>query len=227
VTPTGAARRPAPRLRDLPAPRENPSVIGPLFRWVFQWPYRVALAGLYRLGFRPWQLTALSLVANIIIGWLLLSGRRLVPGLLLLVAGLLDVFDGGVARLRGEESKKGALLDSTVDRVCDGIVFGAVFLAEAAIHGNELTAALALVAMVASLLTSHVRAEGEAAGLKITEGSVQRLERYVAMILGLTIPGALLPALALLAALGLVTTLQRLVWAWRALGHRRSKNRVA
>jgi CDP-diacylglycerol--glycerol-3-phosphate 3-phosphatidyltransferase len=227
VTPTGAARRPAPRLRDLPAPRENPSVIGPLFRWVFQWPYRVALAGLYRLGFRPWQLTALSLVANLIIGWLLLSGRRLVPGLLLLVAGLLDVFDGGVARLRGEESKKGALLDSTVDRVCDGIVFGAVFLAEAAIHGNELTAALALVAMVASLLTSHVRAEGEAAGLKITEGSVQRLERYVAMILGLTIPGALLPALALLAALGLVTTLQRLVWAWRALGHRRSKNRVA
>jgi CDP-diacylglycerol---glycerol-3-phosphate 3-phosphatidyltransferase len=223
VTPTGAARRPAPRLRDLPAPRENPSVIGPLFRWVFQWPYRVALAGLYRLGFRPWQLTALSLVANIIIGWLLLSGRRLVPGLLLLVAGLLDVFDGGVARLRGEESKKGALLDSTVDRVCDGIVFGAVFLAEAAIHGNELTAALALVAMVASLLTSHVRAEGEAAGLKITEGSVQRLERYVAMILGLTIPGALLPALALLAALGLVTTLQRLVWAWRALGHRRSR----
>jgi CDP-diacylglycerol--glycerol-3-phosphate 3-phosphatidyltransferase len=227
VTPTGAARRPAPRLRDLPAPRENPSVIGPLFRWVFQWPYRVALAGLYRLGFRPWQLTALSLVANIIIGWLLLSGRRLVPGLLLLVAGLLDVFDGGVARLRGEESKKGALLDSTVDRVCDGIVFGAVFLAEAAIHRNELTAALALVAMVASLLTSHVRAEGEAAGLKITEGSVQRLERYVAMILGLTIPGALLPALALLAALGLVTTVQRLVWAWRALGDRRSRNRVA
>jgi CDP-diacylglycerol---glycerol-3-phosphate 3-phosphatidyltransferase len=227
VTPTGAARRPAPRLRDLPAPRENPSVIGPLFRWIFQWPYRVALAGLYRLGFRPWQLTALSLVANIVIGWLLLSGRRLVPGLLLLVAGLLDVFDGGVARLRGEESKKGALLDSTVDRVCDGIVFGAVFLAEAAIHRNELTAALALVAMVASLLTSHVRAEGEAAGLKITEGSVQRLERYVAMILGLTIPGALLPALALLAALGLVTTVQRLVWAWRALGDRRNSNRVA
>ncbi|HZA60165.1 MAG TPA: CDP-alcohol phosphatidyltransferase family protein [Actinomycetota bacterium] len=227
MTPTGAARRPAPRLRDLPAPRENPSVIGPLFRWVFQWPYRVALAGLYRLGFRPWQLTALSLVANVIIGWLLLSGRRLVPGLLLLVAGLLDVFDGGVARLRGEESKKGALLDSTVDRVCDGIVFGAVFLAEATIHRNELTAALALVAMVASLLTSHVRAEGEAAGLKITEGSVQRLERYVAMIIGLTIPGALLPALALLAALGLVTTFQRLVWAWRALGDRRSRNRVA
>jgi CDP-diacylglycerol--glycerol-3-phosphate 3-phosphatidyltransferase len=192
-------------------------VIGPLFRWVFQWPYRAALAGLYRIGFRGWHLTVLSLVANVVVGWLLLTGRRLVPGLLLLVAGLLDVLDGGVARLRGEESRKGALLDSTVDRLCDGIVFGAIFLAEATIHENELAAALALVAMVVSLLVSHVRAEGEAAGLRIDEGSVQRLERYVAMILGLTIPGALLPALILLAGLGLVTLSQRLLTAWRSL----------
>jgi CDP-diacylglycerol--glycerol-3-phosphate 3-phosphatidyltransferase len=192
-------------------------VIGPLFRWVFQWPYRAALAGLYRVGFRGWHLTVLSLVANLVVGWLLLTGRRLLPGLLLLLAGMLDIFDGGVARLRGEESRKGALLDSTVDRVCDGIVFGAIFLAEATIHENELTAALALVAMIVSLLVSHVRAEGEAAGLRISEGSVQRLERYVAMVLGLTIPGALLPALTLLAALGLVTLIQRLFTAWRSL----------
>jgi CDP-diacylglycerol---glycerol-3-phosphate 3-phosphatidyltransferase len=195
-------------------------VSGPLFRWVFKWPYRAALAGLYRAGFRAWQLTFLSLAANGIVGWLLLTGRRLVPGLLLILAGLLDVFDGGVARLRGEESRKGALLDATVDRLCDGIVFGAIFLAEATVHENELTAGLALTAMIVSLLVSHVRAEGEAAGLRMTEGSVQRLERYGAMILGLTVPGALLPALALLALLGVVTTLQRLVWAWRGLPSR-------
>ncbi|HEX2026277.1 MAG TPA: CDP-alcohol phosphatidyltransferase family protein, partial [Actinomycetota bacterium] len=190
---------------------------GPLFRWVFQWPYRAALAGLYRVGLRAWQLTLLSLITNVIVGWLLLTGRRLVPGLLLLLAGMLDVFDGGVARLRGDESRKGALLDATIDRVSDGIVFGAIFLAEATVHRNELTAGLALAAMIVSLLVSHVRAEGEAAGLEMSEGSVQRLERYVTMVLGLTIPGALLPALVLLAALGLVTTLQRVVWAWRGL----------
>lgn len=198
-------------------------MIGPLFRWVFQWPYRAALAGLYRLGFRAWQLTILSLLVNLVIGWLLLTGRRLVPGLLMLVAGMLDVFDGGVARLRGEESRKGALLDSTIDRVSDGIVFGAIFLAEATVHGNELTARLALGGMVVSLLVSHVRAEGEAAGLEISEGSVQRLERYVALILGLTIPGALLPALFLLAALGLVTLIQRLISAWRGLPRTESR----
>src|SRR5438128_12690262 len=85
------------RVRDMPAPRRSPSIIGPLFRTVFAWPYRIALAGLYRAGFRAWQLTALSLVANSIIGALLVTGRRFLPGILLLVAGLLDIFDGGLA----------------------------------------------------------------------------------------------------------------------------------
>ena len=210
-------RRSAPRVRDLPAPRENPSAIGPLFRWLFQWPYRVALAGLYRAGFKPWQLTALSLLMSLVCGALLLTGRRLLPGLLLLPAGLFDVFDGGVARLRGEESRKGALLDAVIDRVSDGVVFGSLYIAEATVHRDRLTAGLALAAMVISLLVSHLRAEGEAAGVKMNEGSVQRLERYVGLVIGLSVPGALLPVLVGLTGLGLVTTVQRVTTAWRAL----------
>jgi len=204
-------------MRDLPAPRENPSVTGPLFRWLFQWPYRFALGGLYRAGFKGWQLTALSLLANVGVGALLLTGRRLVPGFLLLGAGLLDVFDGGVARLRGEASHKGALLDAACDRASDGIVFGSIFLAELTVHDEPFTAAMALAAMVVSLLVSHLRAEAEAAGLELTEGTVQRLERYVGLILGLTIPGALLPVLIALSAFGVVTTVQRLLTAGRGL----------
>lgn len=204
-------------MRDLPAPRENPSVTGPLFRWLFQWPYRFALGGLYRAGLKGWQLTALSLLANIGVGALLLTGRRLVPGFLLLGAGLLDVFDGGVARLRGEASRKGALLDAAVDRASDGIVFGSIFLAELTVHDEPFTAAMALAAMVVSLLVSHLRAEAEAAGLQLTEGTVQRLERYVGLVLGLTIPGALLPVLIALSAFGVVTTVQRLLTVGRGL----------
>lgn len=217
MTRTRGSAAPAPRIRDLPPPREQPSAAGPLLRWLFQWPYRWALAGLYRAGFRAWHLTVLSLVANAVIAGLLLTGRRLLPGLLLLAAGLFDVFDGGVARLRGEASRKGALLDSVVDRASDGIVFAGVFLAEATVHHEPLTAAMALSSMVISLLVSHVRAEGEAAGIQMTEGSVQRLERYVALVIGLTVPGALLPALVFLTALGVVTTLQRVSTAWRRL----------
>jgi hypothetical protein len=64
------------------------------------------------------------------------------------------------------------------------------------------------------LSVSHIRAEAEAAGVSLSEGFFQRLERYIAMIIGLLIPGALLPALAILTVLGGVTVLQR---AWMAL----------
>jgi hypothetical protein len=68
--------------------------------------------------------------------------------------------------------------------------------------------------MVIALSVSHIRAEAEAAGVSLSEGFFQRLERYIAMILGLAIPGALLPALAILTTLGGVTVLQR---GWAAL----------
>jgi CDP-diacylglycerol--glycerol-3-phosphate 3-phosphatidyltransferase len=204
-------------MRDLPKPRENPSVLGASFAWIFQWPYRFALWGLFRAGFRPYQLSLLSLLGNAACAALLLSGRRLVPGFVLLAAGLFDIFDGGVARLRGEDSRKGALLDSVIDRTSDIIVFGCLVYAEFAVHGEIVTAGMALAAMVVSLLVSHVRAEGEAAGLEMTEGSVQRLERYVALMFGLTAPGMLLPVLVALAAAGLLTTFQRAAAGWKGL----------
>lgn len=204
-------------MRDLPAPRRTESAIGPLFRSLFKWPYRLGLAGLYRAGFRPWQLTALSLLANAAIGWLLVTGRFLVAGLLLIVAGLLDIFDGGLARLRGEASRAGAFLDSVVDRVSDLILFGSLFWALAG-QGHRLAAAFALASLIVSLLVSHIRAEGEAMGLSLSEGVTQRLERYVMLMTGLMFPGALLPVLVILTVLGGLTILQRGTSAWRQLG---------
>ncbi|HEX2031762.1 MAG TPA: CDP-alcohol phosphatidyltransferase family protein [Actinomycetota bacterium] len=215
--PTAPDGRPTPRMRDLPPPRENPSIIGPLFRWIFQWPYRFALFVLHRAGFRPYQLTLLSLAGNAVVGYLLLTGRRFLPGILLLPAGLFDIFDGGVARLRGEETRKGALLDAVIDRASDIVVFGCLFFAEFVVHRQVATAGMALAAMIASLLVSDVRAEGEAAGLDMSEGSVQRLERYVGLTFGLTAPGMLLPVLAALTVAGLFTTAQRVVTGWRGL----------
>jgi CDP-diacylglycerol--glycerol-3-phosphate 3-phosphatidyltransferase len=173
----------------------------------------VVLAGLYRAGFRPWHLTLLALLTNVLVGVLLLRGDRLVPGLLLIPAGLLDVFDGAVARLRGEDSRLGAFLDSVLDRVSDLILFGCLYWSLAG-QDDVLEAALALATMVIALSVSHIRAEAEAAGVSLSEGFFQRLERYVAMIIGLCVPGALLPALAVLVVLGGVTVLQR---GWTAL----------
>ena len=64
---------------------------------VFAWPYRAILAFLIWTGVRPWQLTMLSLLLNVLTGWQILEGNWLVAGFLLLFAGLCDVFDGSVA----------------------------------------------------------------------------------------------------------------------------------
>jgi phosphatidylglycerophosphate synthase len=197
----------------MPAPRRNESAAGGAMQRIFAWPYRAILAFLIWTGIWPWQLTLLSLALNVLCGWQIVEGNWLVAGFLLLGAGLADVFDGSVARHRGIAGRSGAFLDSVLDRVSDMILFSSLFwvLAE---RGETLQAVLALLGLVLSLSVSHIRAEAEAVGVSLTEGFFQRLERYVALILGLLIPHALLPALAILAALGGVTVLQR---GWSAL----------
>ncbi|HEX9122066.1 MAG TPA: CDP-alcohol phosphatidyltransferase family protein [Actinomycetota bacterium] len=206
--PKDRPERPAAKVRDMPAPRKTRGIVGPAMRFIFSWPYRLALAGLYRSGVRPWQLTVASLATNVVVGWLLLTDRRFLPGALLVPAGLFDIFDGGVARLRGEERRSGAFLDSVFDRISDMVLFGCLYWSLAG-QGRGLEAGLALATLVIALLVSHIRAEAESAGVSLTEGFFQRLERYLAMMIGLIVPGALLPALAVLVALGGVTVLQR------------------
>ena len=200
-------------VRDLPAPRQVKGVIAPFFRVIFAWPYRAVLLGLYRAGIKPWQLTLASFLNNVVVGWLLLKDERFLPGILLLPAGLLDIFDGGVARLRHEDSRAGAFLDSVTDRLSDAIVLGCLFWSLSG-QNLELQAALCMSALVISLLVSQIRAEGEALELTMSEGVMQRLERYVVLMIGLTAPGALLPVLAILTGLGAVTVLQR---GWSAV----------
>jgi len=201
----------SPRIRDMPAPRLAEGVAARPMRWAFTWPYRVVLAGVYKAGFRPWHLTLLGLVTNVWVGASLLRGEFLLAGLLLIPAGLFDILDGAVARLRGEDSRWGAFLDSVLDRVADVILFGCLYWALAG-QDLQMEAALSLLTLVIALCVSHVRAEAEAAGAELTEGYFQRLERYIAMMIGLPIPGALLPMLVVLTALGALTLAQR-VWS--------------
>ena len=104
-------------------------------------------------------------------------------------------------------------MDSVLDRVADMVLFGWLFW-RMVDTGDTLEAGLALVTLVVSLSVSYVRAEAEAAGVSLTEGLFQRLERMLAMMIGLLIPGAMLPVLILLATLGNVTLIQR---SWAAV----------
>ena len=197
----------------MPAPRKSEGAAGGAMQRIFAWPYRGILAFLLWTGVRPWQLTLLSLALNVVVGTLIITGSWLAAGALLVLAGLSDVFDGSVARQRGEEKRSGAFMDSVLDRLSDAILFSCLFWALAA-SGQQLEAALALVTLVVSLSVSHVRAEAEAVGVSLTEGFFQRLERFLALIVGLVVPGAMRPMLVVLTVLGGITLLQR---AWSAV----------
>jgi CDP-diacylglycerol---glycerol-3-phosphate 3-phosphatidyltransferase len=200
--------REAPRVRDMPAPRKSEGAAGGAAQRIFAWPYRAVLAFLLWTGVRPWQLTLLSLLLNIVSGLLILAGSWTWAGVALIVGGIFDVMDGSVARHRGEVRRSGAFMDSVLDRVSDMILFGCLYWYLAG-HGEELAATLALITLVVSLAVSHVRAEAEAAKVVLTEGMFQRLERVIALAVGLLVPGMMLPVLIVLAVLGTATALQR------------------
>jgi CDP-diacylglycerol--glycerol-3-phosphate 3-phosphatidyltransferase len=207
---TDDRRRPreAPRVRDMPAPRKSEGAAGGLAQRLFAWPYRGVLAFLLWTGVSPNQLTWLALFFNAVCGVLIIRGAWAWAGVALILGGICDVMDGSVARHRGEVRRSGAFMDSVLDRVADMILFSCLFW-RFATTGETTQAVLALITLVVSVGVSHVRAEAEAAKVALTEGLFQRLERIIALAIGLLIPGMMLPVLVVLAVLGTATALQR------------------
>jgi CDP-diacylglycerol--glycerol-3-phosphate 3-phosphatidyltransferase len=192
----------------MPPPRKSEGAAGGAAQHIFAWPYRGVLAFLLWTGVSPNQLTLLALAASIASGALIVVGEWTWAGLALVLGGTFDVMDGSVARHRGESGRSGAFMDSVLDRVSDMILCSCLFWRLAG-DGETTAAMLALITLVVSVAVSHVRAEAEAAKVVLTEGLFQRLERVIALIVGLLIPGAMLPVLTLLAVLGTATLLQR------------------
>jgi CDP-diacylglycerol---glycerol-3-phosphate 3-phosphatidyltransferase len=192
----------------MPAPRKGEGAAGGAAQRLLAWPYRGVLAFLLWTGASPNQLTLLALVASVACGALIVRGHWLWAGVALIVGGTFDVMDGSVARHRGESRRSGAFMDSVLDRVSDMVLFSCLFWRLAG-DGHTTAAVLALMTLVVSVAVSHVRAEAEAAKVVLTEGLFQRLERVIALSIGLIVPGAMLPVLALLAVLGTATVLQR------------------
>jgi CDP-diacylglycerol--glycerol-3-phosphate 3-phosphatidyltransferase len=146
-------------------------------------------------------------------------GYLLTATFVITACALTDLLDGAMARARGTHSRFGALLDSTMDRVADGAVFGCLAYWLAVTHQRaNLTAAL--ICLVAGQVVSYVKARAESLGLSADVGIAERFERLVILGLGgighgLGVPYALDVALWLLAVLSVVTVVQRIMHARR------------
>jgi CDP-diacylglycerol--glycerol-3-phosphate 3-phosphatidyltransferase len=145
-------------------------------------------------------------------------------GLLVLLGGMWDIFDGQVARVGGLASKFGSFYDSTLDRISEIVVFvGLLSLYNS--YGRELgdvwMVYALFMAMGGSLMVSYTRARAEGLGLDCKVGFMQRPERVVLLGLGSLSFGLMWGGLVLkivivvVAVLSNVTAIQRIWWVYR------------
>src|SRR3954464_11688782 len=128
-----------------------------------------------------------------------------------------DLLDGAVARARGSSGPWGAFLDSTLDRIADGAVFGALALWYAGDGDSRTLCAVAIYDLVAGAVTSYAKARAESLGLTCNVGIAERSERRIAILVlpgwaGLfDVPVLIAVGLWGLAAATTVTVVQRIV----------------
>lgn len=135
---------------------------------------------------------------------------EILGGVLVLVAGWFDIVDGAVARVTGRTSKRGAFLDSTLDRVAEIALFAGILVGG---YSNPL---FVLLALSASLLVSYTRAKGDALGVALSGvGIGERSERLLILAVS-SIVGLVYWGVVLILAVAAYTFLERTVRAVRA-----------
>ena len=187
--------------------------------------------GLGRAGVTPNMMTVAGFLITLVTSVLIARGRFLIGGLILIAGAVFDMLDGAVARATGQSSKTGAFLDSTLDRFSDAAIFvGLIWYYSTGgpgrntpegLHLSEATlrlgAALALAALILSLMVSYVKARAEGLGFTCDVGLVERPERITVVCAGLILD-QVIPALAVLAVASGLTVIQRFFHVWRQAG---------
>jgi phosphatidylglycerophosphate synthase len=201
--------------------------------------------GFGRLGLTPNHLTLIGFGIAVIAAIAAAQQAWVVAGVLLVVGGVFDLFDGALARATGTASRLGAFMDSVFDRAGEGVVYvGIVGGCLAATF--EAGAILAAAAMAAAFMVSYVRAKSESLGFTAGPGMAAiglapREVRIVILTFGLLLTGVLggvapydgpllisldtwsngrgplAASLGLITVLATVTTIQRIVHVIRQI----------
>ena len=193
---------------------------------------------LHRLHVGPDVMTVAGLLVSITAAIAFLFGRFRLGAVLMAIGGVCDVLDGELARRSGTRSRFGAFLDSTLDRLSDGLVltgiagyyiihlWALVLDPPAAVaevtHGLEPivwvnVALTAVLALVGSFMVSYTRARAEGLGLECKVGWFERPERTVLLIVAASfgVGRWMSLGLMLLAGLSFITAAQRVAHIWK------------
>ena len=168
---------------------------------------------LAKAGVTANSLTAIGLAGSLGAGALIATGHDRVGGVVSLLSGLPDMLDGAVAKASGRASRRGAFLDSVVDRLSDAAVLtGILWLAT--LRHMPRVAVLAALVMGLSLIVSYVKARAESLGYECNAGIAERPERVIVLGVAL-IFGHVLAGLWVLAVFTVITVLQRILRVWQ------------
>jgi phosphatidylglycerophosphate synthase len=188
-------------------------------------------AALIRRRVSPNALSSLGLLLALGAGAALARGWLDVGGWLYLFVGIVDLFDGRVARATGRSSRAGAFYDSVADRYCECMIFTGL----AIYYRGTWVSAFVIAALFGSLMVSYVRARAEAFGATelAARGAMQRPERIFLLgvalaaspfVATLSEPAAAAPtffvavaAIVILAVSSHLTALSRTLAVFRAL----------
>jgi CDP-diacylglycerol---glycerol-3-phosphate 3-phosphatidyltransferase len=172
----------------------------------------------------PNAISLTGLALNVVAAVLVYQDLYFLGGIAFIVGSVMDTLDGRYSRMSGKGSQFGAFLDSTLDRVSEGVVLAAV-AAQFAEAGDDFAVAATVIAVLASVMVSYTRARAEALGVTGDVGIAPRAVRVVILSIGLLFAkGASLgdfellePAVYVLAVLSIVTVFQRIFHVRQAL----------
>jgi CDP-diacylglycerol---glycerol-3-phosphate 3-phosphatidyltransferase len=167
----------------------------------------------------PNAISLTGFALNLAAAGLIVGRMFFLAGIAFIVGSIMDTLDGRYSRMSGKGTPFGAFLDSTLDRLEEGIVLTAVGAYFASRHDQAAVAAV-VAAVLFSLMVSYTRARAEALGVACKVGLATRPVRVVILSIGLVFAkGAglghfelLAPAVYVLAALTIFTTIQRIVY---------------
>ena len=180
-------------------------------------------------GLSPNVVTVSGCLLSGVAGVLAYREQFLAAAIVFLLGSLLDAMDGAVAKVTGKVTAFGAFLDSTLDRVAEGLMLGSIGLMFSQ-RGETLAVASCFVALASSYLVSYTRAKAESLNVQCKGGLASRVERVVLLTAGLLLASFWLVALQVvvhaLAIIAALTVLQRVLHVRKSLPDGRKPRRV-
>jgi len=172
----------------------------------------------------PNMISMTGLVLNVLAAALVTQRYFFLAGIAFIVGSVMDTLDGRYSRMSGKGTPFGAFLDSTLDRMEEGVVLTTVAVYFSS-RGMDFAVGACVLAVLGSLMVSYTRARAEALGVENKGGLATRPVRVVILSIGLVFAkGAsifnvdlLAPAVYVLAVLTVFTVFQRVLHVRRAL----------